>query len=153
MPPCATPRARGGGTRLFYASENCKVRAHMFVREFDGKQPRLGRGVFAAADVSIIGDVEIGNDVSLWFGVVLRGAAPFIRTGPRTNTQDTCALHVPGGAPPTVVAEEVTIGHAAIVHGCTVKQGALIGMGSRGLDGAVGGACALVAAGAVVARG
>ena len=125
----------------------------MLLREFDGKQPRLGRGVFAADDVSIIGDVEIGNDVSLWFGVVLRGDVHFIRIGSRTNVQDNCVLHVTGGAHPTVVAEEVTIGHAAIVHGCTVKKGALIGMGSRVLDGAVVGECALVAAGAVVSEG
>ena len=125
----------------------------MLLREFDGKQPRLGRGVFAADDVSIIGDVEIGNDVSLWFGVVLRGDVHFIRIGSRTNVQDNCVLHVTGGAHPTVVAEEVTIGHAAIVHGCTVKKGALIGMGSRVLDGAVIGELALVGAGALVPEG
>jgi len=125
----------------------------MLLREFNGKQPRLGQGVFVADDVSIIGDVEIGNDVSVWFGVVLRGDVHFIKIGSRTNIQDNCVLHVTGGAHPTVVAEEVTIGHAAIVHGCTVKKGALIGMGSRVLDGAVVGECALVAAGAVVSEG
>ncbi len=125
----------------------------MLLREFNGKQPRLGRGVFVADDVSIIGDVEIGNDVSVWYGVVLRGDVHFIKIGSRTNIQDNCVLHVTGGRFPTIVAEEVTIGHAAIVHGCTVKRGALIGMGSRVLDGAVVGECALVAAGAVVSEG
>ena len=123
------------------------------LREFNGKRPRLGQGVFIADDVSVIGDVEIGNDVSLWFGTVLRGDIHFIRIGSRTNIQDNCVLHVTAGAYPTVVAEEVTIGHAAVVHGCTVKRGALIGMGSRVLDGAVVGECALVAAGAVVSEG
>lgn len=125
----------------------------MLLREFHGKQPRLGQNVFAADDVSIIGDVEIGNDVSLWFGTVLRGDVHFIRIGSRTNIQDNCVLHVTMGKFPTIVAEEVTIGHAAIVHGCTVKRGALIGMGSRVLDGAVVGECALVAAGTVVSEG
>jgi carbonic anhydrase/acetyltransferase-like protein (isoleucine patch superfamily) len=125
----------------------------MLLREFNGKQPRLGQGVFVADDVSIIGDVEIGNDVSLWYGVVLRGDIHFIKIGSRTNVQDNCVLHVTSPKFPTIVAEEVTIGHAAIVHGCTVKKGALIGMGSRVLDGAVVGECALVAAGAVVSEG
>jgi gamma-carbonic anhydrase len=125
----------------------------MLLREFNGKQPRLGQNVFVADGVSIIGDVEIGNDVSVWFGTVLRGDIHFIRIGSRTNIQDNCVLHVTMGKFPTIVAEEVTIGHAAIVHGCTVKRGALIGMGSRVLDGAVVGEQALVAAGAVVSEG
>jgi carbonic anhydrase/acetyltransferase-like protein (isoleucine patch superfamily) len=123
------------------------------LRPFQGKQPRLGQGVFVADGVSVIGDVELGNDVSLWFGTVLRGDVHFIRIGSRTNIQDNSVLHVTNGKHPTVVAEEVTIGHAAIVHGCTVKRGALIGMGSRILDGAVVGEQALVAAGAVVSEG
>jgi len=125
----------------------------MLLREFDGKRPRLGQGVFVADDVSIIGDVEVGDDVSLWFGVVLRGDVHFIRIGARANIQDNCVLHVTGGAHPTIVGEEVTVGHAAIVHGCTVERGALIGMGSHVLDGAVVGERALVAAGAVVSEG
>jgi carbonic anhydrase/acetyltransferase-like protein (isoleucine patch superfamily) len=123
------------------------------LRPFHGKQPRLGRGVFVADDVSVIGDVEIGDDVSLWFGCVLRGDVHFIRIGARTNIQDNTVLHVTHGKHPTIVGEEVTIGHAAIVHGCTVERGALIGMGSRILDGAVVGERALVAAGAVVSEG
>ena len=125
----------------------------MLVRPFKGKKPRLGGGVFVAEDATIIGDVEIGNDCSIWYGAVLRGDMHFISIGSRTNIQDNCVLHITAGTHPTIVAEEVTIGHAAIVHGCTVKKGALIGMGSRVLDGAVVGECALVAAGAVVSEG
>jgi len=125
----------------------------MSVLSFDGRKPRLGQGAFVAENVTLIGDVEIGNDCSIWFGTVLRGDVNHIRIGSRTNIQDNCVLHVTGGKFPTIVAEEVTIGHAAIVHGCTVKKGALIGMGSRVLDGAVVGECALVAAGAVVSEG
>jgi carbonic anhydrase/acetyltransferase-like protein (isoleucine patch superfamily) len=127
--------------------------AAVIERPFRGKKPRFGSGVFVADNASVIGDVEIGNDVSLWFGTVLRGDVHFIRVGSRTNIQDNCVLHVTDGAHPTVIAEEVTIGHSAIVHGCTVKRGALIGMGSRILDGAVVGECALVGAGALVSEG
>jgi len=125
----------------------------MPLRDFQGKKPRLGTDVFVAENATVIGDVEVGNDCSIWYGAVLRGDMHFIRIGSRTNIQDNCVLHITSGTHPTVVAEEVTIGHAAIVHGCTVKRGALIGMGSRVLDGAVIGESALVAAGAVVPEG
>jgi carbonic anhydrase/acetyltransferase-like protein (isoleucine patch superfamily) len=125
----------------------------MSIRPFNDKQPRLGNGVFVAENATIIGDVEIGNDCSIWFGTVIRGDVHFIRIGSRTNVQDNCVFHVTTGTHPTVVAEEVTVGHGAIVHGCTVKRGALIGMGARVLDGAVVGENALVAAGAVVPEG
>jgi len=125
----------------------------MILRPYGGKQPRLGTGVFVAENAAIIGDVEIGNDCSIWYGTVLRGDVHFIRIGSRTNVQDNCVFHVTTGTHPTIVAEEVTVGHGAIVHGCTVKRGALIGMGARVLDGAVVGERALVAAGAVVSEG
>jgi len=125
----------------------------MPIRPFNNKQPKLGSGVFVADNATVIGDVEIGNDCSIWFGTVLRGDVHFIRIGSRTNVQDNCVFHVTTGTHPTVLAEEVTVGHGAIVHGCTVKRGALIGMGARVLDGAVIGECAIVAAGAVVSEG
>ena len=125
----------------------------MIVRPHDGKQPRLGTGVFVAENAALIGDVEIGNDCSIWFSTTVRGDVHFIRIGSRTNVQDNCTIHVTNGQWPTVIGEEVTIGHGAIVHGCTVKRGALIGMGSRVLDGAVIGESALVGAGALVPEG
>ncbi|HVR38914.1 MAG TPA: gamma carbonic anhydrase family protein [Thermoanaerobaculia bacterium] len=125
----------------------------MIVRPYDGRKPRFGDRVFIAENASLIGDVELGNDCSIWFGTVLRGDVNFIRVGSRSNIQDNCVVHVDSGQFPTVIAEEVTIGHAAIVHGCTVHRGALIGMGSRILDGAVIGEQALVGAGALVPEG
>lgn len=127
--------------------------AAMILRSFRGKQPRIGAGVFVADNVAIVGEVEIGNDCSIWYGTVIRGDVNFISIGSRTNVQDNCTIHVTNGKFPTVIAEEVTIGHGAIVHGCTIKQGCLIGMGARILDGAVIGAHSLVAAGAVVPEG
>jgi len=125
----------------------------MIVRSYDGKRPRMGERVFVADNAALIGDVELGNDCSIWYGTVLRGDVHFISVGSRTNIQDNCVVHVTNGTHPTVIAEEVTIGHGVIVHGCTIKRGALIGMGSRVLDGAVVGEQALVGAGALVPEG
>jgi len=125
----------------------------MFLRDFKGKKPRLGNGVFLAENASVIGDVEIGNDCSIWYGAVLRGDVHSIKIGARTNIQDNCVLHVTNGTHAIDIAEEVTIGHGVIAHGCTIARGALIGMGSRVLDGAKVGELALVGAGALVSEG
>lgn len=125
----------------------------MILRAFDGKKPRIGERVFIAENAALIGDVEVGNDCSIWFGTTVRGDVNLIRIGSRTNVQDNCTIHVTHEQWPTVIAEEVTIGHGAIVHGCIVHRGALIGMGSRVLDGAVVGESALVGAGALVPEG
>lgn len=125
----------------------------MIVRPYDGKHPVLGERVYLADNTVVIGDTVIGDDSSIWFGTVVRGDCNSIRIGARTNVQDNCTIHVTNDAWPTVIGDEVTIGHGAIVHGCTVERGALIGMGSRILDGAVIGEQALVGAGALVPEG
>jgi carbonic anhydrase/acetyltransferase-like protein (isoleucine patch superfamily) len=125
----------------------------MILRGYDGKEPRLGERIFVAENAAIIGDVTLGDDCSIWYSATLRGDVNAIRIGARTNVQDNCTIHVTHLQWPTVIGEEVTIGHGAIVHGCTVERGALIGMGSRVLDGAVVGESALVGAGALVPEG
>jgi gamma-carbonic anhydrase len=125
----------------------------MPLRPFQKSQPRLGARVFVAENATVIGDVVLGDDVSVWFGTVIRGDVHFIRVGARTNIQDNCTLHVNTGTHPVNIAEDVTIGHGVIAHGCTIERGALIGMGSRILDGAVVGENALVGAGALVGEG
>lgn len=125
----------------------------MILRTYEGKAPRLGERVFVAENAAIIGDVELGDDCSIWFATTIRGDVNAIRIGARTNIQDNCTVHVTHLDWPTVIGEDVTIGHGAIVHGCTVQRGALIGMGSRVLDGAVVGEYALVGAGALVPEG
>lgn len=125
----------------------------MIVRPYQGRQPRLGARVFVADTAAIIGDVEIGDDCSIWYSAVVRGDVHSIRIGPRTNIQDNCTVHVTQATHPVRIAEEVTIGHGAIAHGCTIEKRALIGMGSRVLDGAVVGELALVGAGALVPEG
>lgn len=125
----------------------------MIIRSFDGKEPRFGERVFVAENATVIGDVEIGDDCSIWYGTVVRGDVNAIRIGRGTNVQDNCTIHVDHGEWPAIIAEEVTIGHGAIVHGCTVHRGALVGIGSRILNGAVVGESALVGAGALVGEG
>ena len=120
---------------------------------YAGKLPVLAPGVWIAPGAVVIGDVEIGADSSVWFGSVVRGDIHSIRIGVRTNLQDHCVVHVTRGLFPTRIGDEVTVGHRATVHGCTVGDGALIGIGASVLDGAVIGEEALVAAGAVVTPG
>ena len=125
----------------------------MIVRSYDGKTPRFGERVFVAENAAVIGDVELGDDCSIWYATTVRGDVNSIRIGARTNIQDNCTIHVARETHPTTIGEEVTIGHGAIVHGCTIGRGALIGMGSRVLDGAVIGEQAIVGAGALVPEG
>jgi carbonic anhydrase/acetyltransferase-like protein (isoleucine patch superfamily) len=125
----------------------------MIVRRYGGKEPRLANRVFVADNATLIGDVELGDDCSIWFGSVVRGDIHYIRIGARTNVQDNSVLHVEQGTGPVLIGDEVTVGHAAIVHGCTVEHRALIGIGATILSHAVIGEQALVAAGSVVQEG
>lgn len=115
--------------------------------------PRLGERVFVAPTAAVIGDVELGDDASVWFGTTLRGDVNHIRVGAGTNVQDGSVIHVTHETHPTVIGAGVVIGHHAVLHGCTVEDGALIGIGARVLDGAVVESGAQVGAGAVVAPG
>jgi carbonic anhydrase/acetyltransferase-like protein (isoleucine patch superfamily) len=110
----------------------------------------VGEGAWIAPGASVIGDVTLGVDVSIWYAAVLRGDVEAISVGDRSNVQDGAILHVTQGRYACVVGAEVTIGHRAVVHGCRVGDGALIGIGAIVLDGATVGDEALVAAGAVV---
>jgi carbonic anhydrase/acetyltransferase-like protein (isoleucine patch superfamily) len=120
------------------------------VLPFSGKTPRLGRDVFVAPNATLIGDVELGDEASVWFGAVLRGDIGSIRIGARSNVQDLACIHMTEGLSVSIVGADVTIGHGAILHGCTVGDGCLIGMGSILLDNVVVGAGSLIAAGTLV---
>jgi carbonic anhydrase/acetyltransferase-like protein (isoleucine patch superfamily) len=125
----------------------------MRVRSFAGKHPALGKRVFVASSAVLIGDVELGDDVNVWYGVVMRADINHIRIGARTNIQDNVVVHVDAPDAPTEVAEDVTVGHAALLHGCRVERGALIGMHATVLNKAVVGEEAMVAAHALVPPG
>lgn len=114
--------------------------------------PVIPDSAWIAETAVVRGDVVLGEDVSIWFGAVLRGDEAPIQVGAQSNIQDGAVLHVSEGFP-CIIGSRVTIGHRAIVHGCTVEDGVLIGMGAIILDGARVGAGSLVAAGAVVSPG
>lgn len=120
--------------------------------EYKGIAPKCHGSVFLAEGAMVIGDVEIGEESSVWFHTVIRGDIHRIRIGRRTNVQDHCTLHVTR-KDPLVVGNEVTIGHGAVVHGCTVGDVSLIGIGAVVLDGAIIGRGSVIGAGAVVAPG
>jgi len=123
------------------------------VRSFGGHRPQIGREVFLAETCVVIGDVVIGDQSSIWYGTVVRGDMYPIRIGARTNIQDGTVLHITSGRFATTIGDDCTIGHAAIVHGCTIESHCLIGMGSTILDGAHVGQGSLVGAGALVTPG
>jgi carbonic anhydrase/acetyltransferase-like protein (isoleucine patch superfamily) len=123
------------------------------LRAFGGVAPRIDPSAFLATGCVVVGDVELGPGSSVWFGAVIRGDIHFIRIGARTNIQDQAVVHVTGGTHPTVIGDEVTVGHGAVLHGCTIKDRCLIGIGAIVLDGAVVGEEAMVGAGALVPPG
>ncbi|MBU1665526.1 MAG: gamma carbonic anhydrase family protein [Gammaproteobacteria bacterium] len=131
----------------------------MPVEPFQSLHPRLGKQVFIHAGATVIGDVELGDAVSLWPGVVIRGDVNHIRIGARSNIQDNSVLHVshrraadPEGSP-LLIGRDVTVGHAVILHGCTIGDECLIGMGSLVMDKAVLQPRVLLAAGSLVPEG
>ncbi|HXU44680.1 MAG TPA: gamma carbonic anhydrase family protein [Thermoanaerobaculia bacterium] len=125
----------------------------MPVHPFEGRRPVLGRRVWLAPSAHVAGDVELGDDVSFWFHTVARGDVHWIRIGARTNVQDGAVLHVTHERFPLSIGADVVIGHQAMIHGCTIEDGALIGIGARVLDGAVIETGAQIGAGALVAPG
>lgn len=123
------------------------------LRPFGEKSPSVHASAFVAPGAVVVGDVEVGERSSIWFGCVLRGDVNAIRIGARTNVQDLTTIHVTSRTHPTVVGDEVTIGHRVVLHGCTVKDRCLVGIGSVVMDGAVVGPEAVVGAGALVPPG
>lgn len=125
----------------------------MSVLKFNNKKPMISRDSFLAPSSMIIGDVEIGSCSSIWFGTVIRGDVMHIRIGNETNIQDNGVVHVTSNKNPTVVGNCVTVGHSVILHGCTVKDHVLVGIGSIVMDQAEIEEWSIVAAGSVVKPG
>ncbi|MDX1762985.1 MAG: gamma carbonic anhydrase family protein [bacterium] len=120
---------------------------------YKGIEPRIHRSVFVAPSADIIGDVTVGEDSSIWFGVIIRGDVHYIRIGDRTNIQDGSLLHVTKGTHPLVLMDGVTVGHGVTLHGCTIHSNTLIGIGSIILDGAEISENTLIGAGSLVTEG
>ena len=122
------------------------------IRAYKGIRPTLGPRAWVDSSAQVIGAVELGDDASVWMNTVVRGDVNRIRIGARTNVQDNCVLHVTAQHP-TILAEDVTVGHSVTLHGCTIEPLCLVGIGAIVLNGAVGGEEAIVAAGALVPEG
>jgi carbonic anhydrase/acetyltransferase-like protein (isoleucine patch superfamily) len=119
------------------------------ILSLNGKHPRIDAGAFIAPTAVIIGDVTIAEGASIWYGTVLRGDMEPIHVGRRTNIQDNCTVHTDYGCP-VRIGDGVSVGHNAVIHGCTVEDDCLISIGAVVLSGAVIRRCSVVAAGAVV---
>ena len=124
----------------------------MAIYELDGAAPRIADSAWVADSAQVMGNVELADDVSIWFGAVVRGDTETIRIGRRTNIQDMSVLHADVGMPLTL-GEDVTVGHKVMLHGCTIGEGSLIGIGAVVLNGARIGKGCLVGAGSLVTEG
>lgn len=123
------------------------------IYDFEHHSPRLHPSAFVAPDAAVIGRVTLGADSSIWFGTIVRGDVHWIEIGARVNVQDRCVLHVTTDLWPTILEDDVTIGHSVTLHGCTLRRGCLVGIGSTVLDQAEIGEGALVGAGSLVTPG
>lgn len=126
-----------------------------FIREFEGFVPQIADNAFVAETAAIVGDVVVGPESNIWYGVVIRGDVNSIRIGSRTNIQDGTVIHVDAHGEhwhglPTVIGDRVTVGHKALLHACTIEDDAFVGMGSIALDGSVVETGAMLAAGALL---
>lgn len=123
------------------------------IRSFEGHVPAVDAAAFIAPDAVILGDVVVARDASVWYGCVVRGDVHWIRIGERTNIQDGSILHVETGRCPVRIGADVTVGHRAVLHGCTIEERCLVGMGAVVLNDVVIGRGAVIAAGSVVREG
>ena len=123
------------------------------IRPFRGVYPQIPESAYVDVSAQIIGDVHLGEQSSVWCNAVLRGDMYYIRIGDRSNVQDNCVIHTRTGEKPTILEDEVTVGHSVTLHGCYVEHGSLIGIGSLVLDDARIGAKSLIAAGSLISPG
>jgi carbonic anhydrase/acetyltransferase-like protein (isoleucine patch superfamily) len=121
--------------------------------EYSGKKPTIGKSSYIAPNATVIGDVTLGDESSVWFGCVVRGDVFPIRIGARSNIQDGSVIHVTGGKSATTLGDDVTVGHMALLHGCTIGSRVLVGMGTVVLDDAMVEDECILAAGSLVTPG
>lgn len=123
------------------------------IKAVRGKSPIIGEDCFIAENATIVGEVRMGNQCSIWFNAVLRGDVHYIKMGDKVNVQDGAVIHCTYQKSPTIIGDNVSIGHNAIVHGCTIKDNVLVGMGSIIMDDCIVESNSIIAAGAVVTKG
>ena len=122
------------------------------IREVNGKFPQIPDDCFVAENATIVGEVEMGEECSVWFNAVIRGDVHYIKIGNRVNIQDGAVIHCTYQKHPTVIGNNVSVGHNAIVHGCTIEDNVLIGMGAIVMDNCVVKSNVIIGAGAVVTQ-
>lgn len=122
------------------------------IKSVNGKQPQIPDDCYIAENATIVGDVEMGSECSVWFNAVIRGDVHFIKMGNKVNVQDGAVIHATYQKSPTTIGNNVSIGHNAVVHGCTIHDNVLIGMGSIVMDDCVIETNSIIAAGAVVTQ-
>lgn len=125
----------------------------MLIKELNGHTPKFGKDCFLAETSVVVGDVVMGDQCSIWFNAVIRGDVHFIRMGNKVNVQDGAVVHCTYQRSPTTIGNNVSIGHNAIVHGCTIHDNVLVGMGAVVMDDCVVESNSIIAAGAVVTEG
>jgi len=123
------------------------------IKSVKGKSPIFGANVYLAENATVVGDVEMGNDCSVWFSAVVRGDVNSIRIGNKVNIQDGAVIHCTYQKAATILGNNVSVGHNALVHGCTIHDNVLVGMGAIVMDGVVVESNSIIAAGAVVLEG
>jgi carbonic anhydrase/acetyltransferase-like protein (isoleucine patch superfamily) len=131
----------------------CSRYNHWMLRPYRGRLPLVDPSAYVDDSAQVIGDVTLGAESSVWMNVVIRGDVNIIRIGARSNVQDGTVVHVMNETHPTRIGDDVTIGHGALIHGCTIRDRVLIGMGAIVLNGAVIGEDSIVAAGTLVTEG
>src|SRR5437899_4322001 len=136
-----------------FLEQGCDATRRVVIAAIDGRTPIVDPTAFVVDSAVVIGDVVLGPEASLWFHAVVRGDVERVRIGARTNLQDNATVHVTRARWPTLVGEGVTVGHAAVLHGCIVGDHCLVGIGAIVLDGAVIEAECLVGAGALITPG
>ena len=122
------------------------------IKTVNGKQPQIPDDCYVAENATIVGEVSLGSNCSVWFNAVIRGDVHFIKIGNKVNVQDGAIIHATYQKSPTTIGDNVSIGHNAIVHGCTIENNVLIGMGSIVMDDCIIGSNSIIAAGAVVTK-
>ena len=125
----------------------------MIIKELNGHKPKIGNDCFFAENAVVVGDVEIGDQCSIWYNAVIRGDVHYIRMGNKVNIQDGAVVHCTYQKSPTNIGNNVSVGHNAIVHGCTIHDNVLVGMGAIVMDDCVVESNTIIAAGAVVTQG
>lgn len=123
------------------------------IKELNGLTPKFGENCFLADNAVVVGEVEMGNDCSIWFSAVVRGDVHYIKMGNKVNIQDNATIHATYQKSPTTIGNNVSIGHNAVVHGCIIHDNVLVGMGAIVMDDCIIESNSLIAAGAILTKG